>query len=228
MIRRTFILSLVLCALMGAVTLFAWDRIPAGARLPVHWGIDGQPDDWAPKEIALLIVPALAVALSLVFVVLPFVEPRRTNLTRSFGTYRVIWIGVVALMAVLHAAMVSVALGAQVSIDRVVAGGVGLLFAVIGDRLPKQRSTFTVGIRTPWTLSSERSWAVTHRLGGWAFVVFGLLTALLAVAGAPGAVLAAVLLGGLVGSTLVLVVVSHRVWATDPDRAPLGREEGQP
>jgi uncharacterized membrane protein len=227
-IRRTFVLSLVLCALMGAVSLFAWDRIQPGTPLPIHWGVDGAADGFAPKEVALLLLPGVALALSLLFVVVPFLEPRRTNLVRSFGTYRVIWLGVVALMAMLHAAMVSVALGAELSIDRVVAGGVGLLFALIGDRLPKQRSTFTVGIRTPWTLSSERSWAVTHRLGGWAFVVFGLLTALLAVAGAPGAILATVLLGGLVGSLVALTIVSYRVWATDPDRAPQGREEGRP
>ena len=46
---------------------------------------------------------------------------------------------------------------------------------IIGNYLGKVRSNFFFGIRTPWTLSSERSWNRTHRLGGRLFFGLGLV-----------------------------------------------------
>jgi uncharacterized membrane protein len=37
-----------------------------------------------------------------------------------------------------------------------------------------------VGIRTPWTLSSDRVWEKTHRFGGRVFVAGGLLISIAA------------------------------------------------
>jgi uncharacterized membrane protein len=32
-----------------------------------------------------------------------------------------------------------------------------------------------VGIRTPWTIANELIWDKTHRLGGWLFVLSGIV-----------------------------------------------------
>jgi uncharacterized membrane protein len=50
-----------------------------------------------------------------------------------------------------------------------------VLFIVIGNLLPRARPNWFVGIRTPWTLSSDRVWEKTHRFGGHVFVVVGIL-----------------------------------------------------
>jgi uncharacterized membrane protein len=50
---------------------------------------------------------------------------------------------------------------------------VGALFVVIGNVLPLARSNFMFGIRTPWTLSSDRVWVRTHRLGGYMMTAAG-------------------------------------------------------
>jgi len=52
---------------------------------------------------------------------------------------------------------------------------VGLLFIFLGNLLPKVPKNYFIGIRTPWTLSSEDIWQRTHRLGGWCFVISGVL-----------------------------------------------------
>ena len=54
---------------------------------------------------------------------------------------------------------------------------VGILLAVIGNYMPKCRLNYTMGIRTPWTLSSEENWNKTHRLGGKIWVAAGILIA---------------------------------------------------
>jgi uncharacterized membrane protein len=51
----------------------------------------------------------------------------------------------------------------------------GLMFILMGNILPKMPSSFFIGIRTPWTLSSEYIWRKTHKVGGVCFVLSGLI-----------------------------------------------------
>lgn len=224
--RAVLRISAALVLLMLAVSVVGFVRLPADAQLPIHWDIRGVADRFAPKIIGLLFLPGVAAVLTVLFVVIPAIEPRRENLVRSKAGYQAIWVGVVVLMAALHSATVAIALGLDLSMARIVAGGVGLLFVVIGNWLPTLRSTFTVGIRTPWTLTSERSWVVTHRIGGRAFVLVGLATVVLAVSAVPLEVLAIVLLGGTAATVALAVVVSYRTWAGDPERSGSSLEGG--
>jgi len=59
----------------------------------------------------------------------------------------------------------------------------GILFALIGNYLPKIPRNWFFGIRTPWTLVSDTVWQRSHVVGGWMLVVSGVLTALLSLAG---------------------------------------------
>ena len=52
---------------------------------------------------------------------------------------------------------------------------VGTLFIIVGNYLGKTRSNFFIGIRTPWTLSSDSVWQKTHRLAGKLFMLSGLI-----------------------------------------------------
>jgi uncharacterized membrane protein len=69
-----------------------------------------------------------------------------------------------------------------VDITRLLLAGVLIMFALIGNVLGKVRRNFYVGVRTPWTLASQRVWNDTHRLAGRMFVgaaVIGLLAVVL-------------------------------------------------
>ena len=52
----------------------------------------------------------------------------------------------------------------------------GGLFVVTGQVIAKARQNFTIGIKTPWTLSSEKVWDRTHALGGKLFTLSGILS----------------------------------------------------
>ncbi|CAG0980852.1 partial Immunity protein SdpI, partial [Anaerolineae bacterium] len=61
--------------------------------------------------------------------------------------------------------------------------GLGILFMLIGNYLPKTPRNWFFGIRSPWTMSSDEVWRRSHIFGGWWFVGAGLLIAVLSVAG---------------------------------------------
>jgi uncharacterized membrane protein len=50
---------------------------------------------------------------------------------------------------------------------------------VIGNVMGKLRPNHVVGFRIPWTLANERVWDQTHRFGGKALVLGGILIAVL-------------------------------------------------
>lgn len=51
----------------------------------------------------------------------------------------------------------------------------GLLFAAIGNYMPKTRMNATIGIKIPWSYSSEANWNATHRFAGRLWFAGGIL-----------------------------------------------------
>ncbi len=219
MSRRPFLLySVAVVAAMLVVSAWAWVRLPAGGEIPIHWGMDGKANGFAPKELGLLLVPGLALLISGVFAAIPSLEPRRANLEQSRTAYGLIWAAAITLMGGLHAVSVAVALGAGLDVGQAVIGGIGLMWVLIGFALPRTRSNYLMGIRTPWTLTSERSWTATHRLGGRLFVVLGLALLVAALARLGGEVMLAIMLGGMAAVIVGLFAYSYVAWKADPDR----------
>ncbi len=218
--RRLVLVSVGVVAAMAALGGAAWLSLPAGAEVPIHWGVDGRPDGFADKTIALFSIPAGALLLTAVFALLPAIEPRRRNLEQSPRLYRAAWLGMLALFAAIQLGVVAAALDPDFEVSRAIMAGTGVLMIVIGNYLPTTRSTWFIGIRTPWTLSSERSWERTHRLGGRLFVLFGLALLAGALLGVPGELMVPVLLVGVALTTIVPMAYSYVVWRDDPARRP--------
>lgn len=217
--RRPMILvSIAVVGVMLTASAWAWVQLPADAQVPIHWGPDGTPDGYADKTVGLFLLPIIAAIVAIVLAVIPSIEPRRANLERSAKAYAVTWIGVMLLLGGLHLVAIAVTLGASLDLTRIVMFGTGALFVAIGNYLPKVRSNFLMGVRTPWTLSSDRSWALTHRLGGKLFVGLGVALAALALLGASGSVMVVVILAGLAILVAVLFGYSYLIWRDDPGR----------
>lgn len=220
--RPALVVTAVALAFELGIAAYGFSRVPPGARVAVHWDAVGHPNGYADALWAFLLVPGLTALVSAVLAFVPSIEPRRRNLQRSSGPYLVVWISVLLLLAAVQAAIVLSAIGTARSetVARLVPAAVGLMLAVIGNYLGKVRSNFFFGIRTPWTLSSERSWNRTHRLGGRLFVAVGLTAA--ATSLFPWVGFAALAIGvPLV--IVILFVYSYVQWSRDPSKLPLGR-----
>ena len=58
-----------------------------------------------------------------------------------------------------------------VDITRPLLAGLLIMFGLIGRVMTGVRRNFWVGVRTPWTIASERVWEDTHRLAARMFVI---------------------------------------------------------
>lgn len=199
-----------------------WFGTGPDTRVPVHWGLDGQPDRFGGRAEALLVLPALMLGLSAVFAILPSIDPRGRNLQRSAVVWQTAWTGSLILLLLLQAMMVAIATGWLPSqgfpaAPTLTLAAVGAFHVLIGNVLGKARPNWFVGLRTPWTLSSDRAWDKTHRLTGRLMVVAGLI-ALISVWFVPVDRQLVYILPLLLGPALIGVIYSYWAWRTDPAR----------
>jgi uncharacterized membrane protein len=220
--RRPILVAAVVSviATLGLAAV-AWVQLPADAQVPIHWGVDGQPNGYASKTFGLLFGPILTAGMGALFYFLPRFEPRTRNLARSGPAYTRVVVAVLALMVLVQLIVVAAALGRPVDITAVLSVGIGILFIVIGNVLGKVRSNFMFGVRTPWTLSSDLAWNRTHRLVGRLFILLGVAVIPAGVIGG-GWPFFVVMMGGIVAILVAAFAYSYRVWKADPERQKVG------
>lgn len=200
--------GLALVAAMLAVALAVFPVLPD--RIPTHWNVAGEPDAWTSKWPAAFLGPAVALAIWVLLRLLPGIDPRIGHYARFRAAYWRIGNYVIAFMLVVQAAALGEAAGWPVDVTRLILVGMGALLLGVGYHLPRVRSNWWMGIRTPWTLESERVWRDTHRLAGRTFVAGGLVT--IAGAFAPAEVRPFVAMSGIGVAAMVPVVYSYFAW----------------
>lgn len=118
--------------------------------------------------------------LLLLKAVLPKIDPKRNNFEKFKKPYTIVTEILTVFLLLIHVSIILFNLGYQVDMEFIVVLGIGVLFVVLGNYLPKVKHNYSMGVRTAWTLSSETVWAKTHRLAGKVFVVSGLFMAAMA------------------------------------------------
>lgn len=200
--------GLVIAALAVALSIWAYPSLPP--TVATHWNLRGTPDGFSSRFVAVAIGPLLIAGITLLFNVLPKLDPRRENYLSFVSTYWLFANAIVVFMLIVHAVVIAAGLGYSVRIDRLMPLFVGLLFVVIGNYLTRVEPNWFVGIRTPWTLSSDRVWRKTHRTGGWLMVLGGLALAMGAFL--PRAALLPLLIGTVVVVAVFPIVQSYILW----------------
>ncbi len=205
--KRKWIAPLVIVATYGFSIAVA-GRLPE--RVATHWGLDGEADGWMSPWGAALSLPTVILAVWALLLALPRIDPRKAHVEKFWPTYLLVVTGVVVFLAMLQVMVLGSALGWAIDVTRSVLILTGGLFLLIGNYLPRVRSNWWMGIRTPWTLSSERVWKETHRLGGWTMMAGGLV-AIVAAFLAPDSGIPVALVG-MLGGALIPAVWSYVLW----------------
>ena len=150
-----------------------YNRLPA--QVPTNWGFNGAIT--YGSKTTLWWLAGMSPALAALFMLLPKIDPRKKNYEKFRELYDGLTLFLTLFMLGLVALVISESLNPErLSVELVIVAACGLLFAVIGNMMPKVKSNFFVGIKTPWALSNTEVWNKTHRLAGYLFFWGGLLT----------------------------------------------------
>lgn len=121
----------------------------------------------------------------------------------------VLWI-IPMLSNLMCGVLFALLMGADFSPFGWICGGIGALFAVIGNYMPKTKMNATLGIKTPTTYSSEENWNATHRFAGKLWFWGGL--ALIPGGFLPEMVATVLMILVMVVMVLLPMVYSHRFY----------------
>ncbi len=177
---RTTLWTTIVTLLPIAPALALYHRLPE--EVAIHFNAQGVADGWASRPMAILGLPLLLTLINLALQFGLLTDPKRDIKSRIFALSR--WI-VAATSVLTNTAILLIALAVPIRIERVIPLAISFLFLVIGNYLPKCKQSYTIGIKLPWTLSSEENWNKTHRLAGWVWSASSLLLIILILAGLP-------------------------------------------
>ncbi|HLZ45905.1 MAG TPA: SdpI family protein [Gemmatimonadales bacterium] len=207
--------GLVIAAVAVAFSIWAYPKLPP--TVATHWSINGTPNGFSSRGWALAIIPIMLVVMTLMFNVLPKIDPRHANYAKFLSTYWLFANSIVVFLLVAHVLILASGLGYGVRIDRLMPIGLGLLFVILGNYLTRVEPNWFVGIRTPWTLSSDVVWRKTHRTGGWLIVLGGLLIA--ACAFLPRGAFLPVFVSAILIMAVIPVLQSYVLWRREQSKS---------
>lgn len=156
-----------------AIAVIAYPYLPD--RLASHWGASGEVNGYLPKIWGLFIVPAISAVLTLLFLLIPRIDPLRKNIAKFMDAFEQFVIIILAFLLYVFLLTILWNTGVRFSITQVLSPAFGVLFYACGILISKAKRNWFIGIRTPWTLSSDRVWDKTHAIGGKLFRIAGVI-----------------------------------------------------
>lgn len=210
--KTTSIIVLTLIAIAVIAGAVLWNQLPD--QMPSHWNANDEVDGTMPRFWGVFLMPLITLGMFVLFLVLPAIDPLKANIAQFRETFNIFIVLIVAFMLYIHGLTLAWGLGYQnFKMSAAMLPFMGILFIAIGYLLRQAKRNFFIGIRTPWTLSSDSVWDRTHQLGSVLFMLSGAFGIL---GGFFGGMTAFWLMFvPLVGSTLFLVVYSYVLYRNE-------------
>ena len=172
---KTEIIPLLIIIIVVSLSFYFYSKFPD--QVPTHWNFQGEVDDYSSRAVGAFLFPGIIVGMYLLFMILPYSDPKRNRYEQFAKVYHIFKAYIMLFMLAMYVLTGLSALGYKVNIGAWVSLLVGGLFILIGNYLSKVKPNWFLGIRTPWTLSSEEVWNKTHRIGGKLFILGGIIIA---------------------------------------------------
>lgn len=148
--------------------------------VPLQFNLAGDPDNYQPKIVAVLVLPVIYIIVLLAVRGLVSISPAQYAMPNSKTAISTILFGVGILFAFIHSAILlhTEVAGIQAQIISI---GIAFFLIVVGNVWGKTERNFFLGLRIPWTIASENNWKATHRLAGKLMVVSGMALVLISI-----------------------------------------------
>lgn len=204
--KAIWIIAVLGLVLLAAALLYLPETVP------VHFDAAWNPDRWGSRW-ELLLLPAALLLMAGVFTAVMNAWEKKSEETeedkaragaltnrKAIGIAGISTLSMLLLVfAWLMLRIFRAASGGETAgdaLDRLPFILMGILFIVLGNVMPKTRRNGFFGFRTSWSMYNDETWRKTHRFGGYALVIAGILT-----------VIAAVTLPGFLATLLAMLVL---------------------
>lgn len=204
--RTTLIVTLVLVVIATVFSMAVYNRLPN--PMASHWGVNDAVNGYISRPWGAFLMPLISLGMLGLFLLIPAIDPLKANIAKFRGTFNAFITTLMVFLLYMHFLTMLWNLGYRnFRMGTAVLPAIGLIMVFAGFMMREAKRNFFIGIRTPWTLSSDRVWDETHRLGSILFIISGILSFIGAFF--DGMTAFWLILVPIVGSTIFLVVYSY-------------------
>lgn len=157
-----------------AIGIYFYPVMPL--RMASHWGINGVVDGYISKFWGLFLMPTISIVMFLLFIAIPKIDPLKKNIEEFKKYYNGFAAIIIAFLFYIYLLTIFWNIGVGFNMPMLMVPPFVVLFYYAGVLTENAKTNWFIGIRTPWTLSSEHVWRKTHKLGGKLFKISALIS----------------------------------------------------
>lgn len=182
--KKTLLIQVLIATLPFVYLYILWQHLPE--KVPMHFNAQNIADSYGNKsELLVMSLFLFGVTIGVAALILNInkIDPQQAEKTDLSLMRKISWVLVIFLTLMQFLILHQIANYQPQQPDtngvKWVFLLITLLFVVLGNLMQNIKPNFFVGIRTPWTLSSEDNWKKTHRLMSKIWFFGGLVMLLL-------------------------------------------------
>jgi uncharacterized membrane protein len=140
-------------------------------RMASHWGAGGEVDGYMSKFWGLFLMPIIVTIMVLLFIFLPKIDPLKKNMEKFRPYYEGFILIMVVFLTYIYGLTIAWNMNYRFDMTLMIVPAMSILFYYCGILLEHAKRNWFIGIKTPWTLSSDVVWKKTHKLGAKLFKI---------------------------------------------------------
>ena len=175
--KKDKILIGIIWALLAAIFIMSiafYPRLPE--MVPSHWNAQGEVDAYMSRFWGTFTAPLIMLGVVVLFLLIPKIDPLKENVNKFKGYYYEFVVAFLIFMLFMQVHTLLWSIGTKLNINIFIPIITGALFYFVGILLEKAKRNWFIGIRTPWTLSSDVVWDKTHKIGALLFKLCGIIS----------------------------------------------------
>ncbi|MBI5176489.1 SdpI family protein [Candidatus Micrarchaeota archaeon] len=159
-----------------AVAFWAYPLLPQ--VIASHWDANGAVNGYLPSW-SVFLMPAVVLLVLVLLVLIPRVEPRHKAIEAFRNDLDAFFIILSLVISVLFVQLYILwNFGKPLSPLATMPIALAAIFYQVGVMMEDSKRNYFVGVRTPWTLASDRVWEKTHAIAGKLFKAAGIIALL--------------------------------------------------
>jgi uncharacterized membrane protein len=174
--RKSEIIISGIIIISFTIGIYYYPQMPE--KLASHWNAQGQVDGYMSKFWGLFLMPIISVGMLLLFILIPRIDPLKSNIQQFRKYFDGFVVLIIVFLFYLYLLTIFWNSGNTFNMITFLSPAFAILFYYSGILIENARRNWFIGIRTPWTLSSDKVWDKTHKIGGRLFKIAGILSLL--------------------------------------------------
>ena len=171
--KRSKIIILGIIILSFAVGIYFYPQMPE--KVASHWNAQGEVDGYMSKFWGLFLMPIISIGLLFLFILILEIDPLKENIKKFRKYFDGFVLLIIVFLFYIYLLTVFWNIGMRFDMGQLIIPALGVLLYCAGLLIENSKRNWFIGIRTPWTLSNEKVWDKTHRIGGKLFKVTGII-----------------------------------------------------